>query len=89
MLDVLLNPDKRRIKQLENFIFDLCKIGGVEKHMDLIPVILSGRVVLEMPHDSALRHGCADITKDYIFDEKYFGKTPYEAFLQKEKDQSE
>lgn len=41
-----------------------------------------GVLVRRMQHDDELRHGAADITRDWVFltvDNTYFGKTPEEA----------
>lgn len=38
-----------------------------------------GQLVRKMPHDCELRHGCADITAEWIVDEEHFGKSPEEA----------
>ena len=41
-----------------------------------------------MKHNDELRHGCADITSDWILNQQYFGKTIADAFLNQEQGKS-
>jgi hypothetical protein len=84
----LLKLFNKREQQMEKFIADLCNLAGVDHHLKLVDVVLAGRLVSTLEHNDELRHGCADITTDWILNSQYFGKTISEAFLNQEQGKS-